>query len=620
MASSKDVLTKGLRLMVQAIREEPRIFTVAVGGACLAALITVGSAYIVGALVARVALPAIERGHPDGALLAVAAAVLVGLSMFKVVGIFCRRLGGAYLQMRLQASYRKRVTRRYLDLPPMWHRQHATGTLLSNASSDVDTMWLPTATLAYALATVVMLVAALVSLFLTDWVIAMVGVAIFPTLFGIYSVYSRQSATRYARVQQLRGEVSAIAHESFDGALVVKAMGREAHETERFAAKVGEMRDELIGIGRIRGRYDPILDSLPSVGTLAVLLIGSWRLSTGAIGVSELVSAAFLFALLDMPVRAIGWLLTGIPGAVAGWDRVRAVLEATGELRYGTAEPAGTDSATSVGQLRFEQVSFGYQPEQPVLHDISFAVPAGQVVALVGPTGSGKSTIASLAMRLVDPAAGTVQLDGQDLRELTAAALAANVALVPQVPFAFDDTVRANVSLDRAGIDDEQVWWALRLAQADGFVARLSSSEPVVAEDPATPRASRGGLDTMLGERGVLLSGGQRQRLTLARALAGRPRLLVLDDATSAVDPSVEAAILDGLRDTDFTMLVIAYRRATIALADRVVYIERGRVVATGTHDELLATVAGYAELVTAYEREEAERIRRHTYEEVVPA
>jgi len=187
---------------------------------------------------------------------------------------------------------------------------------------------------------------------------------------------------------------------------------------------------------------------------------------------------------------------------------------------------------------------------------------------------------------------GTVAVDGVALPELSAPALAATIALVPQVPFVFDDTVRGNVTLDRDGLDDDAAWTALRLAQADGFV-----------------RALPAGLDTAVGERGTSLSGGQRQRLTLARALAGRPRLLVLDDATSAVDPRVEAAILESLRgrEAGASILVVAYRRATIALADMVVYIENGRVAATGTHAELMATVPGYLALVTAYEQAEAE-------------
>jgi ABC-type multidrug transport system fused ATPase/permease subunit len=292
---------------------------------------------------------------------------------------------------------------------------------------------------------------------------------------------------------------------------------------------------------------------------------------------------------LAFPVRAIGWVVAELPRSVAGWERVQAVLSADGDLAYGSVNP----TASGPAGLVFDKVTFAYG-DSPVLHDVSFTVPAGKTVALVGATGSGKSTIASLAVRLVDPAKGTVTVDGVALPELSAPALAATSALVPQVPFVFDDSVRGNVTLDRDGLDDGAAWSALRLAQADGFVSKLPD-----------------GLDTEVGERGTSLSGGQRQRLTLARALAGRPRLLVLDDATSAVDPRVEAAILVSLRggEAGASILVVAYRRATIALADAVVYLQHGRVVATGTHAELMDTVPGYSDLVNAYEQAEAERV-----------
>jgi ABC-type multidrug transport system fused ATPase/permease subunit len=385
-----------------------------------------------------------------------------------------------------------------------------------------------------------------------------------------------------ARAQQLRAEVSAVAHESFDGALVVKTMGREESETRRFADRSEALRDAMIRVGRVRGLFDPVLDLLPSLGTLAVLLVGALRMRAGAIGIGDVISVSFLFTVLGFPVMAIGYLLAEMPRSAAGWDRVSRVLTATGETDFGTADRSGTGTA----ELRFDRVSYGYEGGPEVLHEVSFSVPAGRTVALVGPTGSGKSTIASLAVRLVDPGSGVVTLDGRDLRSLSSAALAGAAALVPQVPFVFDDTVRGNVNLDRDGIDDAEVWSALRLAQADGFVAALPES-----------------LATHVGERGATLSGGQRQRLTLARALAGRPGILVLDDATSAVDPRVEAAILDSLRSCGGTVLVVAYRRATIALADEVVYVEQGRVLARGTHADLLVTVPGYAALVTAYDQ-----------------
>ncbi|KXK61399.1 ABC transporter permease [Micromonospora rosaria] len=597
--ASRDVLRRGLSVLGLAIREQPRIFAVAVAGSVVFGVMVIASAYVVGAVVGDVVVPAIARGSVAVGALALAAAALFGLSVLRVVGIFGRRLGAGFMQFRLQAAYRRRVTRRYLDLPLSWHQRNATGTLLSNANSDVEAAWHPIAPLPFAVGTLVMLVGAIISLFVTDWALALVGLAVFPALFTLNVVYSRRMAPRQQRAQRLRAEVSGIAHESFDGALVVKTMGREAQETARFAARTGQLRDALISVGRLRGLFDPLLETLPSLGTLAVLVVGAVRLRQGAITVTELVSVAFLFTVLAFPVRAIGWVLAELPRSVAGWERVRRVLDATGEMPYGdvTLDPADPRPAT----LGFADVHFAYEPAEAhlpgtqVLGEVTFTVPAGRTVALVGPTGAGKSTIASLAVRLVDARSGTVTLDGVDVRRLTAGSLAGTVALVAQVPFVFDDTVRANIALDRPGIGDEEVWAALRLAEADGFVAALPD-----------------GLDTMVGERGASLSGGQRQRLTLARALAGRPRLLVLDDATSAVDPRVEAAILAGLRSGDpdtpaTSILVVAYRRATIALADEVIYLEQGRVVARGTHPELLATVPGYADLVTAYEQAEAE-------------
>lgn len=595
--TSGSVMVKGLRVLGHAIRLQPRLFVVSVGGSTLFSLLTIATAYVVGEVVGSVVVPAIDSGRIGVAGLVGGAAVIMAVSLGRVVGLFARRVGAGAMQFRLQATFRRAITRRYLRLPLSWHNRHQTGTLLSNANADVESTWYPIAPMPFAVGTVVMLVAAVAALFATDWVFALVSLVIFPALLGINVGYSRRIAPRVSHAQQLRAEVSAIAHESFDGALVVKTMGREADETRRFGDRSAELRDAMIRVGRVRGLFEPVLDALPSVGTLAVLVIGAWRLRQGIVEVEDVVSVAFLFTVLAFPVRAIGWVLAELPRSVVGWERVRRVLDATGDMAYGEVTlPAGCPAT-----LSFDGVDFAYADAQPVLHGVSLTVPAGRTVALVGPTGCGKSTIAALAARLVDPAAGTVALDGVDVRELSQESLTATVALVPQVPFVFDDTIRGNVSLDRSGVDDERTWQALRLAQVDAFVAALPDQ-----------------LDTTVGERGASLSGGQRQRVTLARALAGSPRLLVLDDATSAVDPRVEAAILHALREGDAkaSILVVAYRRATITLADEVVYLEHGRVVAHGAHSQLLATVPGYASLVTAYERAEAEREREHAGDE----
>jgi ABC-type multidrug transport system fused ATPase/permease subunit len=561
------------------------MFAFGVLGSTLFAMMTVASAFVVGTVIGRVAVPAFASGHVGVGGLALGTGLVLAVAVLKVIGIFGRRLGAGRMQFNLQASYRRQVTRRYLDLPVAWHQRHATGTLLSNANADVEAAWFPIAPFPFAVGTLVMLVTAVISLLLVDWVLALVGVALFPFLFAVNVFYSRAISARVARAQQLRAEVSAIAHESFDGALVVKTMGREEAETARFAERAQDLRAAMIQTGRVRGLFDPVLDALPSLGTLAMLLVGAVRLRAGAVSLGDVVSVAFLFTVLAFPVQAIGYLLAELPRSVVGWQRVERVLTATGDMTYGGA----TVDATGPAALAFDGVTFGYPDGPPVLREVTFEVPAGRTVALVGPTGSGKSTIAALAARLVDPSAGRVTLDGVDLPDLSAPALAGALALVPQVPFVFDDSVRGNVALDRDGIGDEAVWAALRLAQAEGYVAAL----------PA-------GLSTTVGERGTSLSGGQRQRLTLARALAGRPRLLVLDDATSAVDARVEAAILASLRETGGSILVVAYRRATIELADEVVYLEQGRVVARGDHATLLATVPGFAALIRAYERVDA--------------
>jgi ABC-type multidrug transport system fused ATPase/permease subunit len=617
VVTSGKVLAKGFRVLGHAVRDEPHMFVWSVIGSVLFSLLTIATAFVSGRVVGQIVVPAFDRGSVATGTLLLGGLAVLAVSLGKIVGIFGRRLGAGAMQFNLQAKYRRAVTRRYLRLPLAWHQRHATGTLLSNANADVESAWYPIAPFPFAVGTIVMLVAAVISLFVTDWAMALVGVAIFPALLLVNVAYSRRMSPRVARAQQLRAEVSAVAHESFDGALVVKTMGREASETERFAAKAVELRDATIRVGRVRAMFDPVLDALPSIGTLAVLVVGAYRFRSGAVGVEEVVSVTFLFTVLAFPVRAIGWVLAELPRSVVGWERIRRVLDAEGDTVYGTTEPPATGPAA----LRFDGVDFAYTDEEGapgpnVLTGVTFEVPAGRTVALVGPTGSGKSTIAALAARLVDPPAGTVTLDGVDVRELSQDALTGSTALVAQIPFVFDDTIRGNITLDRPGIDDEAAWGALRLAQADGFVAHLPD-----------------GLDTTVGERGTSLSGGQRQRLTIARALAGAPRLLVLDDATSAVDPRVEAAILSALRRdtgtvgtaatgatdagarTAASILVVAYRRATIALADEVVYLERGRVVARGTHTELLESAPGYADLVTAYEKAEEEREREHAFD-----
>lgn len=581
------VMRQGLRVLGVAIRTEKVVFTFAVLASAVYGGMTVASAWALGWATQNVVLAAFDRGEVTTGALWTGVLLIMGTALLKALGVAGRRILAGLMQYRMQARSRRDVTKQYLRLPLSWHHRHPTGQLLSNASSDAEAAWAPLAPLPMAVGVVVMLFTAAIGILFTDLMLALVGFLIFPAIALLNLVYQRRLSPLVTRAQQLRAEVSEIAHESFDGALVVKTLGREELETDRFRRRAHELRDANIAVGKVRGLFDPLLEALPTLGVLAVLAVGALRLSTGSIDSGQLVQVAYLFTLLSFPIRALGWVLAELPRSVVGWGRVQAVLDAEGSMTYGetASRPDGPAS------LEVKDVSYAYGDTE-VLHEVSFDVPAGRTVALVGPTGSGKSTLVQLLVRLVDPASGQVRLDGVDLRDLPYGGIAESVALVPQQTFLFDDTVRGNIALGLP-VDDERVWRALRLAQADGFVAGLGD-----------------GLGTHVGERGTTLSGGQRQRLALARAVVREPRLLILDDATSSVDPQVEARILYGLRDRSqaSTVVVVAYRMATIALADEVVFLDRGRVADRGTHAELLDRCPGYRDLVTAYEREELER------------
>ncbi|WP_201931484.1 ABC transporter ATP-binding protein [Nocardioides donggukensis] len=592
MAVRSSTMRDGFAVLWVAIKREPWIFALSTVGSVLFGALTVADAWVLGWSTENAVLPAFETGEVEASVLWAVFGLFVGVAILRAVGIVARRLGAGIMQYRMQAHSRREVTRQYLRLPMEWHQRHPTGQLLSNANSDVEATWFPIAPLPMAVGTVAMMVIAIVQMLLADVVLAIIGLLVFPAVIAANVAYQRAASPLMTRAQQLRAELSEVAHESFDGAMVVKTLGREGEETERFGSKAVELRDVLVRAGRIRAMFDPTLAALPNLGVLVVLAIGVARVLEGATSTGDLVTVAYLLTIVSFPIRSIGWLLGEFPRSVVGFERVDAVLRATGEMQYGPARLDGSGGA----RLVVDGLAYAYDPDQPLLDDVSFDVEPGRTVALVGATASGKSTLTNLLTRLVDPDRGAVRIDDTDLRDLAPGVLAGSMSVVGQAAFLFDDTVRGNVTLD-ADIPDEDVWEALRTAQADGFVAALPE-----------------GLDTRLGERGTSLSGGQRQRISLARALVRRPRLLVLDDATSAVDPEVEARILAALRNgadrgeggPAATLVVVAYRKATIGLADEVIHLADGRVVDRGTHTDLLGRSPAYADLVNAYEQQAA--------------
>jgi ATP-binding cassette, subfamily B, bacterial len=620
--SDDGLMRRGLRVIGVALRSAPKPFAVGIGGAALYAGMTVASALVLGWVTDEVVLPSFATGQIDRGLLALAVGAIMGVAVLKAAGVVARRLGAYFAQYSLQAQYRRKVTRRYLELPIAWHRRHPTGELLSNANADVESAFFVAAPLPMAFGAGLLLVITATLLIATDPALAAIGFSVGPLLAAANWYYQRRMRYAATVAQQARADVSEVAHESFDSALVVKTMGREDAETERFRGIADDLRDKMIVVGRLRAFFDPVIEALPNVGILLVLLVGAVRVRDGALSAGDLVLFAYLFRLVALPMRVFGWLLGELPRAVVGWDRVSRVLDAEGRMPYGDAPAAGRGgAATAMRAVGFhhpaserENLS-GPSPaaiaalatedgdDPPVdtsrgVASVSFDIQPGRTIAMVGATGSGKSTVASLLVRLYDPDTGRVTFDGRDLRDLARDQLADHVAIVFQEAFLFDDTVRGNITLG-GDYTDEQVEAAARLAQAHGFVTRLER-----------------GYDTQVGERGATLSGGQRQRIALARALIRRPRLLVLDDATSAVDPAVESDILRGLADADLpaTVVVVAYRRGSIALSDEVVFLRDGVIAARGPHDRLEREVRAYAELVQAYEQLESEEVESHDH------
>jgi ATP-binding cassette, subfamily B, bacterial len=624
----RSLVRRGAVVIGHTLRGAPRAFTYGIGGAALYATMTVAASLVLGWVTDEVILPSFAAGEVQRGGLALAVALIVGVALLKAVGVVGRRLGAYVGQYTLQAAYRRRVTGRYLDLPLSWHRRHTTGELLSNANADVESAFFVAAPLPMAFGTILLLVIAGGLLIVTDPALAAIGFAIGPLLGLANWYYQRRMRVAATVAQQARADVSEVAHESFDAALVVKTLGREEAETERFGATSDDLRDKMIEVGRLRAAFDPVIEALPNIGILLVLFVGARRVEAGALTSGDLVTFAYLFRLVALPMRVFGWLLGELPRSVVGYDRVARVLVAEDRTVHGHAGGAGDGGAsTAMRGVRYHHPVSGrdalaahadlaaaagapsplgadtlpvesdldaaarLDAERRGIEDVTFDVPAGRTVALVGATGSGKSTIASLLVRLHDPDVGTVEFAGHDVRDLARDQLADHAVIVFQDAFLFDDTVRENITLG-LDVDDAEVEAAARLARADGFIRELEH-----------------GYDTRVGERGSTLSGGQRQRIALARALVRRPRLLVLDDATSAVDPSVEADILRGLADAALpaTVVLVAYRRGSIALADEVVFVAHGRVAARGRHEDLLADVPAYAHLVTAYEQRDQE-------------
>jgi ABC-type multidrug transport system fused ATPase/permease subunit len=583
------VLSGGFRLIGMFIRWHPWSFTLAVLGAGIFVAAIVASAIVIGRITDLVIIPVLDGGEEIGNKVAVAVLAIMVVAVIKAAGITLRRTAASALQYRTRADAREWLVDHQFRLGLSWHDQRSTGDLLSVSEVDTQLGTFVLAPLPYAIGASLLLVGTIAMVFATNWilgVIALVGLAILVLIdvFGAFSLF-----TQFEAAQRERGIVGEIAHESIDGALTVKALGRESEETERFRAASDVLKDRLVTIGVRFANFRAVVEAIPAAINVIIIVFGAFLVADGSMTTGQLVSIAYLITLMAFPLQLIGFVIFEMAHSQAAWKRVQDVLDADDLVEHGSLSATADRSGAPVDS---DEVAFSYIDEEPVLTNLELDIPAGRTVAVVGPTGSGKSTVAMLLARLWDPSDGTIRIDGRDLRHFARSELPLEVAFVSQDTFLFDDTVWGNITLG-VDIPEEDVLEAARLAGVERFVHEL----------PA-------GYNTAIGERGTSLSGGERQRVALARALVRRPRVLLLDDATSAVDPSVETEILRGLKRAALpsTIVVVAYRRSSIMLTDEVVFVDDGRVIAHGTHEELLATVPGYERILRAYEEDAARR------------
>ena len=517
--------------------------------------------------------------HDSGRLwLYVGAIALLGL--VSAAFMSGRRLISGKQALDVEMDMRQGLYSHFVRLSFGFYDRHQTGQLMSRATVDLQGVrFFLGYGLIFFFQNVLTVVSVTIVLFFFEWRLALVVLAVTPFLVALAYRYSHVAHPTLREVQQKLADVATVAEENIVGVHVVKAFAQEPAEEAKFGVRNEALFGQTLRANRQRATYVPLLSFLPLLAQAAVLLIGSRMVAHGSLSIGSFISFNLYLALLVTPLRSLGMWVGQAQRATASGERIFQILdepEDVGDL------PGAIDLPEGDGAIRFENVSFSYLPGRPVLQNLDLALDAGTTVALIGHTGSGKTTVSSLVPRFYDVDSGRVLVDGVDVREVKLASLRRSMGVITQDPFLFSTTVRDNIAFGLPELTDEEVERVARLAQAHEFVERLPQ-----------------GYDTVIGERGITLSGGQRQRIAIARALAVDPRILILDDATASVDATTEAHIRAGLREVmeGRTTLIIAHRLSTIALADEVVVLDNGRIVARGTHEELLGTSPVYREI-----------------------
>jgi ATP-binding cassette subfamily B protein len=542
----------------------------------------------VGSQAAQIALVWVTgRGVIDQALLdhdtrrlwiSVLAIILLGIAR---AGLMAgRRLLSGRQALDVEMDMRSGLYAHMVRLSFGFYDRHQTGQLMSRATVDLQGVrFFLGYGLIFFFQNVLTVLSVTVVLFFFEWRLALIVLAVTPLLVVLAYRYSHVAHPTLRDVQQRLADVATVAEESIVGVHVVKAFAQEEAEQAKFTHRSEAVFRQTLRANRQRATYVPLISFVPLLATAAVLLVGARMVADGTLSAGSFVSFTLYLNMLVLPLRALGMWVGQSQRATAAGERIFEIIDEPEEIADG---PEAQPLPAGPGAIRFEHVSFEYLDGRPVLHDVDLEIAPGKTVALIGHTGSGKTTLTSLVPRFYDTTSGRVLLDGSDIREVTLHSLRRAIGVISQDPFLFSASVRENIAFGRGDLPLTEVEAAARAAQAHEFIERLPN-----------------GYDTVIGERGITLSGGQRQRIAIARALAVDPRVLILDDATASVDATTEARIRAGLRAAmrGRTTLIIAHRLSTIALADEIVVLTDGRVAARGTHDELVHSSPVYREI-----------------------
>jgi len=564
-------LRLAISLLRQLLKFHPKPFLIAVAGASVYAVCTVASSFGLGYVVDEVIIPRYQSNTINRQTFLTACLIVIGIGLVRAVGVVVRRSYAGVSHWSTSESLSTQLIRHIMRQPTMWHQKHMTGDLVARIGVDSDTAASVLGPLPFSTSVVLLVGLTSVWLVIIDTPLGLLAVTVIPLLFALNLGYQRRIDRHFDSAQKALGDLSEAVHESFDGVMVVKAFGAEDREHVRLATISSKLKEARIRAVNARAVFEALVDGTPSLVNVSLIAYGAVRVRSGDLTIGELSSFIYLFTLLVFPLRIIGYLLSEIPHSSSGFKRVREILDEPLEDQP-VVNKLSSDSKLAV---KIEHARFTYaEGAVPVFSDVSFSVPVGSIVAVVGETGSGKSTLLKLIAGLISAQDGSVHVSE------------GGSALVFQEPFLFSGSLQFNLTLGKS-VPITDIARALWASVSEEFVSDLDQ-----------------GIDTIVGERGISLSGGQRQRIALARAIASGRQTLLLDDTTSALDPTTESMVIERLASLSntTTTIIVASRPTTIKIADYVLFIHDGIVHDLSTHDELMRTSQTYLNLMMSFE------------------